>query len=136
MDRAEKNLSSIKSDTVAVSHSGFTEVLKRENKGQRRLSLVSHSADPDRCRARLLADEILSDSSALERSPGAYFRLEILDGDFLRLTLSASHSHASAVVPRSASEKAIQMACRQLLLTDAGRLEEALAVAADRLSVN
>jgi hypothetical protein len=135
MDRAEKSYASTKSETVTVSHAGFTEVLKRESKGKRRLSLVSHSSDPNKDRARILADEILSSASTLDRSPGAYFRLEVLDDHFLRLTLSASNSHASAVVVRSASDKALQMACRQLLLTDAGRLEEALAVAADRLAI-
>ena len=70
----------------------------------------------------------------LNRSPGAYLRLEVLDLNFLRLTLAGSHSHASAITPRNVSEDSLTLACRQLILTDAGRLEEALSVATERLT--
>ena len=119
---------------VVLSRRGFTEVLRRKDITKGKLSLVAHTADPLKNRAYILAHAILKYEELLNRSPGAYFRLEVLDLNFLRLTLAGSHSHASAITPRNVSEDSLTLACRQLILTDAGRLEEALSVATERLT--
>ena len=119
---------------VVLSRRGFTEVLRRKDITKGKLSLVAHTADPLKNRAYILAHALLKYEELLNRSPGAYFRLEVLDLNFLRLTLAGSHSHASAITPRNVSEDSLTLACRQLILTDAGRLEEALSVATERLT--
>ena len=119
---------------VVLSRRGFTEVLRRKDITKGKLSLVAHTADPLKNRAYILAHALLKYEELLNRSPGAYFRLEVLDLNFLRLTLAGSHSHASAITPRNVSEDSLTLACRQLMLTDAGRLEEALSVATERLT--
>ena len=119
---------------VVLSRRGFTEVLRRKDMTKGKLSLVAHTADPLKNRAYILAHALLKYEELLNRSPGAYFRLEVLDLNFLRLTLAGSHSHASAITPRNVSEDSLTLACRQLMLTDAGRLEEALSVATERLT--
>jgi hypothetical protein len=119
---------------VVLSRRGFTEVLRRKDITKGKLSLVAHTADPLKNRAYILAHAILKYEELLNRSPGAYLRLEVLDLNFLRLTLAGSHSHASAITPRNVSEDSLTLACRQLMLTDAGRLEEALSVATERLT--
>jgi hypothetical protein len=119
---------------VVLSREGFTEVLRRQGPAKSKLALVAHTADPLKNRAYILAQSLLKHEDLLNRSPCAYLRLEVLDSNFLRLTLSGSHSHASAVTPQSVSDDSLYLACRQLILTDAGHLEEALSVATERLT--
>jgi len=119
---------------LVLSRRGFTEVLRRKDITKGKLALVAHTADPLKNRAYILAHALLKYEELLNRSPGAYLRLEVLDLNFLRLTLAGSHSHASAITPRNVSEDSLTLACRQLILTDAGRLEEALSVATERLT--
>lgn len=126
---------SVDKSLVVLSRDGFTEVLAKGSSGKRRLSIVAHAADPLKNRAVFLAKEMISSKDLLVRSPDAYLRLEVLDREFLKLTLSNSLSHASVVLLHSASTEALALSCRQVLLTDAGAIEEALKVATERLTV-
>lgn len=136
---------SVDKSLVVLSRDGFTEVLAKDSSGKgssgkgssgkRRLSIVAHAADPLKNRAVFLAREMISSRDLLVRSPDAYLRLEVLDREFLKLTLSNSLSHASVVLSHSATTEALALSCRQVLLTDYGALEEALKVATERLTV-